>query len=166
MGLDDNVFRDYAARLIPRAVGYSAALLDYFFRGRLDVDLADDGSGLRLVGANGSDYQFNTSAGARRSAPGRSVRESPLGPPLSACPGFPHRLGARTLSALARTSEGQAGVARSGSTACATPGGRRAGGGVLGEAAAERLGTRLPASRSARALCSRTSLAATPSSAS
>ena len=54
MGLDDNVFRDYAARLIPRAVGYSAALLDYFFRGRLDVDLADDGSGLRLVGANGS----------------------------------------------------------------------------------------------------------------
>lgn len=34
-GLDDNVFRDYAAKLLPRAVGYSAALLDYFFRGSL-----------------------------------------------------------------------------------------------------------------------------------
>lgn len=34
-GLDDNVFRDYAAKLLPRAVGYSAALLDYFFRGGL-----------------------------------------------------------------------------------------------------------------------------------
>ena len=37
--LEDRVHRDYAARLIPRAVGFSAALLDYFVRGRLDVDL-------------------------------------------------------------------------------------------------------------------------------
>lgn len=34
-GLDDKVFQDYAAKLLPRAVGYSAALLDYFFRGSL-----------------------------------------------------------------------------------------------------------------------------------
>ncbi len=53
-GLDEKVFRDYATLLIPRAVGYSAALLDYFFRGKLDVDLVDDGSGLRLAGANAS----------------------------------------------------------------------------------------------------------------
>jgi hypothetical protein len=36
-GLDDRVFQDYAALLLPRAVGYSAALLDYFFRGSLTV---------------------------------------------------------------------------------------------------------------------------------
>ena len=31
--LDEGVYRDYAARLVPRAVAYSTALLDYFFRG-------------------------------------------------------------------------------------------------------------------------------------
>lgn len=30
--LDDRVYEEYATHLIPRAVGYSAALLDYFFR--------------------------------------------------------------------------------------------------------------------------------------
>jgi len=38
--LDDNVYNDYAALLIPRAVGYSAVLLNYFFRG--DIDMIDD----------------------------------------------------------------------------------------------------------------------------
>lgn len=36
-GLDDKVFQDYGEKLLPRAVGYSAALLDYFFRGSLAV---------------------------------------------------------------------------------------------------------------------------------
>jgi hypothetical protein len=36
--LDGVCHRDYAQKLIPRAVGYSAALIDYFFRGRLAVD--------------------------------------------------------------------------------------------------------------------------------
>lgn len=31
--LDDNVMADYGARLFPRAIGYSAGLIDYFFRG-------------------------------------------------------------------------------------------------------------------------------------
>ncbi|MDA8240575.1 MAG: hypothetical protein M0Z67_09435 [Nitrospiraceae bacterium] len=31
--LDDEVYKDYSALLIPRAVGYTTALLDYFFRG-------------------------------------------------------------------------------------------------------------------------------------
>jgi len=35
--LDDNVYEDYAALLIPRAVGYSAGLLNYFFRGELQI---------------------------------------------------------------------------------------------------------------------------------
>lgn len=33
--LDDNVHYTYSQQLLPRAVGYSAALLDYFFRGKL-----------------------------------------------------------------------------------------------------------------------------------
>lgn len=36
--LDSFVYRDYANRLIPRAVGYSAALLDYFFRGDMELE--------------------------------------------------------------------------------------------------------------------------------
>lgn len=32
---DEQCHKDYAEKLIPRAVGYSAGLLDYFFRGRL-----------------------------------------------------------------------------------------------------------------------------------
>lgn len=37
-GLDDKVFQDYGEKLFPRAVGYSAALLDYFFRESLQVE--------------------------------------------------------------------------------------------------------------------------------
>jgi hypothetical protein len=35
--LDEKVYEDYASKLIPRAVGYSAGLLQYFFRGKLYV---------------------------------------------------------------------------------------------------------------------------------
>jgi hypothetical protein len=35
--LDEKCWEDYAEKLVPRAVGYSAALLDYFFRGRLEA---------------------------------------------------------------------------------------------------------------------------------
>ena len=38
--LTDRVQEDYAAKLLPRAVGYSAALLNYFFRGEFDVALS------------------------------------------------------------------------------------------------------------------------------
>ncbi len=34
---DTECHKDYAKMLIPRAVGYSAALLDYFFRGKIDM---------------------------------------------------------------------------------------------------------------------------------
>jgi hypothetical protein len=53
--LDETVYADYAALLLPRAVGYSAALIDYFFRGRLDVGLADEAGPPRVVGSNASD---------------------------------------------------------------------------------------------------------------
>jgi len=37
IGFDKLCHADYAQKLIPRAVGYSAALLDYFFRGDMDL---------------------------------------------------------------------------------------------------------------------------------
>ena len=37
LGRDEIIYDDYARLLVPRAVGYSAALLDYFFRGTLNV---------------------------------------------------------------------------------------------------------------------------------
>lgn len=37
IGMDDRVYEDYASFLIPRAIGYSADLMDYFFRGELEV---------------------------------------------------------------------------------------------------------------------------------
>lgn len=35
--MDSRVYEDYARQLLPRAVGYSAGLLNYFFRGQLKV---------------------------------------------------------------------------------------------------------------------------------
>jgi hypothetical protein len=39
--LDGSVYKDYAEKLLPRAVGYSAGLLEYFFRGRIEITLKD-----------------------------------------------------------------------------------------------------------------------------
>ena len=41
--MDDLVHEGYADRLLPRAVGYSAALLNYFFRGAIEITLPDNG---------------------------------------------------------------------------------------------------------------------------
>jgi hypothetical protein len=38
---DETCHRDYASKLIPRAVGYSAGLLNYFFRGVLEISAPD-----------------------------------------------------------------------------------------------------------------------------
>lgn len=48
--LDDMVCADYANKLLPRAVGYSAGLLNYFFRGQIDM-IPDEvtGSGYVIV---------------------------------------------------------------------------------------------------------------------
>ena len=54
---DDAVHDQYAKLLFPRAIGYSAALLDYFFRGRLDVDVfadPDDPEVVQVRGTNAS----------------------------------------------------------------------------------------------------------------
>lgn len=51
IGLDPKVFTDYAAKVLSRAVGYSAALLDYFFRGRLDgrLEVRTEGGQVRVT---------------------------------------------------------------------------------------------------------------------
>ncbi|MCE5273566.1 MAG: hypothetical protein LLG43_00345, partial [Deltaproteobacteria bacterium] len=41
--LDENVYGDYAQRLIPRAVAYSAGLLKYFFRGAIEITVPEGG---------------------------------------------------------------------------------------------------------------------------
>jgi hypothetical protein len=40
---DEKCHEDYAQKLIPRAVGYSAGLLDYFFRGNIEITLPASG---------------------------------------------------------------------------------------------------------------------------
>ena len=47
---DDNVYTDYAKRLIPKAVTYSAGLLNYFFRGQIDA-----GDAATILGSNDND---------------------------------------------------------------------------------------------------------------
>jgi hypothetical protein len=41
--IDNLCHKDYASMLIPRAVGYSAKLLDYFFRGDIEISLPEQG---------------------------------------------------------------------------------------------------------------------------
>jgi hypothetical protein len=41
--LDENVYEDYAKLLIPRAAGYAATLMNYFFRGEIELSLPDSG---------------------------------------------------------------------------------------------------------------------------
>jgi len=92
------VLQDYARELIPRAIGYSAELIDYFFRGRLDVDVSldpVDPTLVQLTGTNGSPDALvdgrltlyaDTAAGQRVEAPGvdpTSVLDIPSGGPLT-----------------------------------------------------------------------------------
>lgn len=60
--LDDQVHKDYAARLIPRAVGSAAALLDYFFRGTIEILPGSNGlySFYNPVDPNGDSGGFQT----------------------------------------------------------------------------------------------------------
>jgi hypothetical protein len=53
--LDDNCFKDYANILVPKAVGYNAALLNYFFRGEIEISLPDVGA--YATASEGSSFQ-------------------------------------------------------------------------------------------------------------
>ncbi len=59
--VDTDVWRETARHMLPRAVSYSTALLDYFFRGKLELDLVEDETDparVRLIGTNGSREPF------------------------------------------------------------------------------------------------------------
>ncbi len=73
--LDDYCWEDYASNLVPRAVSYGTALVDYFFRGKFDVS----GSGSTLTVTNRSSgtaagtfavYRDDPSDGLRKPVPG------------------------------------------------------------------------------------------------
>lgn len=47
--LDEACYQDYAQKILPRAVGYSAALLDHFFRGKLKITTSPGDISFRSV---------------------------------------------------------------------------------------------------------------------
>ena len=74
--LDEAVYRDYAERLIPRAVSYSTALIDYFFRGRLFAFGDDLSMGIQNLSDEVMDGTFtlyyDDASETRRPVPGAS----------------------------------------------------------------------------------------------
>jgi hypothetical protein len=78
--LDETVYRDYAERLVPRAVTYSTALIDYFFRGRMFVSGNDRTMAVRNVSDEVMDGTFtlyyDDTADTRRPVPGASWTRS------------------------------------------------------------------------------------------
>ncbi len=55
--LDGEVYGDYAEKLIPRAVGYSVGLLNYFFRGKINM-VPDEENGDGYIIENKSDEEL------------------------------------------------------------------------------------------------------------
>jgi len=56
---DDNVLQEYHSILLPKAVEYSAGILDYFFRGTISVSVSGDGSGnytITVQNTSGQDF--------------------------------------------------------------------------------------------------------------
>ncbi len=53
--LDHNVYSDYADLLLPRAIGYSAGLLNYFFRGELEVIRVPNSNNIKIKNNSSED---------------------------------------------------------------------------------------------------------------
>jgi hypothetical protein len=68
VGLDAKVLEHYAEKLLPRAVGYSAAFLDYFFRGAFGAEVSETGITI-----------FNDTAGEAAQGEFQVIREHPDG---------------------------------------------------------------------------------------
>lgn len=62
-GFDDRCYKDYADLLIPRAVGYSSALINYFFRGQMDILPASGGLQVKNTGTEEMTYYTDKSTG-------------------------------------------------------------------------------------------------------
>lgn len=79
LGLDDKVYSDYAQKLIPRAVGYSAGLLNYFFRGKVNMDKDPQNAGKYIIKNESGERMegtfalyYDDAAGNRNAVPGAS----------------------------------------------------------------------------------------------
>jgi hypothetical protein len=88
--IDDEVAKENAAILIPWAVGYSAGLLDYFFRGEMDAE-ADGSDGIKITNQSAEDMNgtfelyYDDENGERKQADGGSwVFSLPAGETSSA----------------------------------------------------------------------------------
>ncbi|HYB71442.1 MAG TPA: hypothetical protein VEH80_12240, partial [Candidatus Bathyarchaeia archaeon] len=118
--LDEAVYRGYAERLLPRAVSYSSALLDYFFRGRM-IGFGDDLSNTSGETMDGTfALYYDDRAEVRRPVPGAAwtrtvaplgvvsgLRMSPPDNPPAKTPGaymlvFRGRLGAEPDAVVAK----------------------------------------------------------------
>lgn len=62
VSLNDTIHRTYADFLIPRAVGYSASLLNYFFRGDITIE-RDSNDSCKYVVKNLSNENMSGSFG-------------------------------------------------------------------------------------------------------
>ncbi|MGH7401038.1 MAG: hypothetical protein ACREKQ_01315 [Candidatus Rokuibacteriota bacterium] len=103
--LDESVYRDYAGRLIPRAIAYSTALLNYFFRGGVVAFGNDLSLGFENLGDEAMEGTFtlyyDDSGDVRRPVPGAtwtttlapfdSVEDLSLSPPSNPPPKEPGR---------------------------------------------------------------------------
>jgi hypothetical protein len=98
--LDDKVLEDYATRLLPRAVTYSAALLDYFFRGKLEARIGPDPQApqtLLFAGKNASNEALSDGtlkvygdyASEGRTELGSWTISGPIAPGVDLLPGQP-----------------------------------------------------------------------------
>ena len=58
--LDDNVHNTYAKELLPSAVGYSAGLLNYFFRGQMNMDKDPNNGSQYVIKNESSEYMSGT----------------------------------------------------------------------------------------------------------
>ncbi|MBC2712017.1 MAG: hypothetical protein HGJ94_13845, partial [Desulfosarcina sp.] len=76
--LDEACHRDYAEKLIPRAIGYSAALLDYFFRGTIQISPPDEYI-YSVIDGGGADQQFeNIKAKLHNTTPDEAMLDGTL----------------------------------------------------------------------------------------
>ena len=76
--LDEKVYAEYASLLIPRAVGYSAGLLNYFFRGTLEIS-APDQYVYSIIDGSITPQQFtHIKAKVMNATPGESIQNGTI----------------------------------------------------------------------------------------
>jgi hypothetical protein len=76
--LDEKCYEQYAKKLIPRAIGYSAALLDYFFRGTIEITPPNDFV-YSVIDGSATDQKFEyIKANLRNATPDEEMMDGTL----------------------------------------------------------------------------------------